>query len=187
MKKKLLMLFVVMLLTSLFVTTSAKAVSGVDVKMFDGKTYDAWGTEPGQQYMVIVSGSTDGVLLNSGWVTTVGGPPATPVLDYSCVWGAAACINGQALGTPAVPQTIYVTVLMKGTVNDPSSYTESFFWPADLGTQYTINKNTNTGPTAITLTSFSAESSTNWLPLVLVVSALAVVSGGLVVIRRRRK
>lgn len=160
---------------------SAFAFSGIQFLVTDNKTSMPWGTAPGQSYRIYIVGSSSGTLLDTGTLTT----PADPVLDFTCSYGAA-CPAGAAttLFTPASDETVTVYMVLTGTSNNPSTITESYTQPPiDLGT-FTINRQSGTGPTAITMNDFG--SSSNGVNFAAVgILALLLVGSTFIVLRRR--
>jgi len=166
--------------------TPVLAFSAVQFFVIDSLTLQPWGTSDGQSYYIYIMGSDSGTLLDTGTLTT----PAAPVLDFTCTYGSA-CPPGSSstLSAPATGETVTIYITLTGTDGNPSTYITSFQQPLiDLGT-FTINHQTGTGPNAIELSEFSvnSQSSANtWLPFLLLVGSVALVSGAVTVIRKRR-
>jgi len=186
--KKFLFASLITFLVSMVVVAPVFAFSSVQFNIYDGLTLQPWGTSPGQSYRIYVSGSVSGTLLDTGTLTT----PGDPVLDFTCAYdGACPPGYGTTLTAPAANETVNIYIILSGTVDNPSTIIASFQQPplgVDLGT-FSITRNTGTGPNAIELAEFSVTSKSSgnfWLPFALLVGSVALVSGAVAVIRKRK-
>ena len=159
----------VIVFASLLVVTTAYAWTGVDGKAVDSKTGAGW-AHGGTAYAV---SSVDGML---------------GTYPLSTAAGTEGEFSGAYTATPGATITVYI-VFSPGPNGTPATNSDCTFIDVAIPVHYGCgNILTGTGPTAITLADLTAESSAAnpWLPAILVVGALAVVSGGLVVVRRKR-
>ena len=178
MKKVTIFLAVIMLLA--LTVVSAFAFSGIQFLVVDDKTSQPWGTASGQSYRIYVSGSVTGTLLDTTVLTT----PGDPTLDFTCNYGAA-CPPGSStiLTAPASGETVSIYMILTGTNDNPTTIIDGFIQPSiDLGT-YTINRQSGTGPTAVTLQNVTADNNSTAVGIGFVVLMLAGVT--FVMLRRR--
>jgi hypothetical protein len=194
MKNKLFILIAVMLVAAMVFPVPAYAYTGVQGRVIDSKTKTAW--QNGGDIWVINNSTGDieatGKLdsagafsinwgddaLNYGMVGTVNAdstPPLTGenvefVIDFGCAFSL----------TPGCPP-----------VNGTPAMISFAFTQNGIPIRFNAGTNieTGTGPTALELVDFSVtpQSSNNtWLPFVLLIGSVALVSGAVTVIRKRR-
>jgi hypothetical protein len=184
--KKFLFASLITIFISLILFTPSSAFSGIYFNIYDSLTLQPWGTAEGQSYRIFVSGNGGRILLDTGTLTT----PADPVLQFTCNFGDPCPEVGYPnFLTPNSGETVNIYIILTGTTDDPSTITRSFVQPPiPLGT-YSISQGTDSGPTAVDLVEFNVTSQTNssnWLPFILLVSSIALVSGAVTLIRKRR-
>jgi len=181
--KKTLVVVVVSLLALIALTSPVLAFSEIEFFISDSLNNEPWGTSSGQSYRIYISGSSSGELLDTGTLTT----PGDPVLDFTCAYGSACPPgSGTTLGTPSSGETVTIYIILTGTEGNPETITASFDQPpVDLGT-FTVNRETGTGPNAVTFTNVAAHSPNVWLPVGVVAGVSMLAMGALIVIRKRR-
>lgn len=155
MKTKRLILVVGSMLIWLFaMVLPAAAFSGLEFNIWDSVTNQPWGSVDGQQYrIIVVDGST--VTYNSGLVMTPSGPP----LSFTCDFGVpcpSLPLGNRTIPTPTIGQTVNIYITLDGTTANPATLNFNFDYFGDFGSPYTMNAETGTGPTAVTLSSIHA-------------------------------
>ena len=170
MKNKFFIVLVAVIVAMLVSPLPAQAYSGIDLQVRDNKTNDFWswgGT-------VYVFNNTTGALITQT-------PLIEGVINLDYAPGALPSMGDSI--------TIYV-VTLPGPEGSPGvlehTYTELIFVP-DHYPVPTIQ--TGTGPNAIELVDFSVSpqaSGNTWLPFVLLIGSVALVSGAVTVLRKRK-
>ena len=187
MKNKLFLLVAVILVAAMVFPTPAYAWTGVTGQVIDSLNLDPW-AYGGQVWVV---NNTNGTILiaaeldingafNFAWLTDTLGPLG--------VCGGSPCVDATA--APASTNSLELVIIpYPGPNGTPGVISRTFnqnVIPARYNPGYL---ETGTGPTALELVDFSVtpQSSNNtWLPFVLLVGSVALVSGAVTVIRKRR-
>jgi len=171
MKNKFLVLSLVVLVAMLAVPTSAFAWSGVKGEVRDSLTGGLWGWGG---TVWVINESAGGTLVGEGDI--VGG-----LINITYESGKEPAFND------LITVYIYPNPQPAGS---PGMLTRSYTEVPEITVQYDFgNVMTNTGPNALELVDFSVASqspSNTWLPLVLLVGSVALVSGAITVIRKRK-
>ncbi len=179
--KKRLVAFISLVALLAITVIPVFAFSSIQFLVTDNKTSQPWGTTAGQSYRIFVTGSVSGTLLDTTTLTT----PADPVLDFTCSYGGACPpVAATTLTAPAAGETVTVFIILTGTNGNPSTITESYTQPpVDLGT-FTINRQSGTGPTAVTLADFTPAPTTTAFPLI-AAAFIMLGSASYLLLRRR--
>ena len=169
MKTKLLTLFILVTVIALAAPIPARAYSGVRIEVRDNKTNDFW------------SWGGDVYVYDNTSSTLLAGPVALPAAALTISYNVAPSMNDSI--------TIYV-ITDPGPEGSPGvlshTYSELSFVP---GVYPAPTIQTGTGPTSLDLVNFTVNSQTNaspWLPYILLVGSVILVSGAVTLLRKRR-
>ena len=172
MKNTLFILLALIFVAVVLFPSPVYAFNGVEGIITDGKTSQRW---TASDVTITIYASVGGTPTACGTTTMVPADNGSYSISYTC--------------TPDIFSNVYVLYSFADAANGtPSSQTETFVELPPVE-PYVLNIVTDTGPTAIELTEFSVttQSSSNiWLPFVLLVGSVALVSGAVAVIRKRR-
>lgn len=202
MKHKLVLVLFLVIFIGLVAPSPAASYTGISGRVIDSKTLTAWlngadvwivnnsqgGAIIATGALSLVDGSfsltwgTDG--LNYASVGSLGAPPSAGdqvevIIDFTCGFRAA--------GNPGVPAPPATCPPINGT-------------PATIGISigqnsipiiYSVGTNleTGTGPTSVQLVDFSVSQPATqnpWLPYVLLVGSVVLVTGAVTILRKRR-
>ena len=192
MKNKLFILIAVMLVAAMVFPVPAYAYTGVQGRVIDSKTKTAW--QNGGDVWVINNSTGD--IEATGSLDPVTGA-------FSINWGDDALGFGAVNADATPPQTgeniefvidfgcAFSLTLGCPPVNGTPAMISFAFTQNGIPIQFNAGTNieTGTGPTALELVDFSVtpQSSNNtWLPFVLLIGSVALVSGAVTIIRKRR-
>ncbi len=170
MKNKFFFLLVAVLIAMLVAPTSAQAYSGVDLQVRDNKTNDFWSW--------------------GGTVYIYNNTTSTMITSTPLIYGI---VNIDYAPGPLPSMGDSITIFIVTTPGPDGSpgvlehtYTELSFVPGHYPAP-TIQ--TGTGPNAIELVDFSVtpqSGGNTWLPFVLLIGSVALVSGAVAVVRKRK-
>jgi len=180
MKHKLTILIIALILTALITPSPAYAYDNFNATLLDfyGDPW-TWGGTVRLVNPIDLNDYCSSVPFSGSTVTiycppTEGGPPFDPYYGgQSFLW----MVIDPAAGPQGDPGEIWVQV-------------QAAHWPGIGDYNHPSPIFTGTGPNAIVLKDFSLTSSTagpSWLPYILVVGSLALVSGALVLVRKKQK
>jgi hypothetical protein len=172
--------FIILLFAILLTSTTASAHSGYSGYLWDSASPPApW--EHGATIYAINCNADGSIIGDELYGTTVlgigetsfsedwGGPQFPGINDYVCLY-VSFNFGGTGQPTDVITEAIPYLSFVAGRMN--------------FG-----NIQTGTGPTAVELVDFNVTSQTNsnnWLPFILLVSSIALVSGAVTLIRKRR-
>lgn len=178
MKSKVLIILVVIFVAIMFLPTPANAWCGVTGLVSDGKDGQPW-----------VHGGSITV-----YGTVAGASPPIAITAPAPINTSTGIYSASYTQAPDLFTTVYiVATFTNGGEGTPSNQvitiTEAPSGSVPCTPDYQQNITLDTGPNAIELKDFSVttQSSTNtWLPFVLLVGSVALVSSAVTVIRKRR-
>jgi hypothetical protein len=191
MKTKLFVLIVAILITALATPDMAYAWQNINCDTGDGsecEVIDAYGDAWTHGFTVEIIGATSlntlcGPFNFDGTVSTFSVPCPGPYPSESGLW-VVVDPNPGPQGDPG-PFPDYNGDPQGGIWQS----IQALHWPGIGDGELTNEYDTESGPNAIVLKDFSARTSAaspSWLPYVLVVGSLALVSGALTIVRKRR-
>ena len=194
MKNKLYLVIIVVMI-AMVLPIPAYAYSGVEGDVLDSFTLQPW-THGGE---VFVLNLNTGALIATCALLIADAPPLE-VGDFQCIYGTDGLGTGATLGPPPA-NSDQVRVIIDYTCPvipanctgfaDPPANTEYTFTELSFLTSNanTGSLQTGTGPNAIELVDFSVttqSSSNTWLPFFLLIGSVALVSGAIILIRKRK-